>query len=173
MKRVVIIVCQRSGTNIAAKIYAHDNNLPLYNERDLGHSSCALTFESHAVLIEFMNNKDEFVLQAPSLSVYCDQLHHWLDESVKIIWVDRNSEEIRKSRERVDWPGEEKEAAKYMKEFGWLIDHYHCFDSVDMAKRTFQEYQSKLITHEVIEYNSLKNHELWKDERAAIRIGET
>jgi len=173
MKRIVIIGCQRSGTNIAAKIYAHDNNIPLYNERDLGYSSCALTFESYAVLIEFMNNTDEFVLQAPSLNAYCDQINHWLDEKVKIIWVDRDSDEIRQSRYRVEWPGEEKEAAKYLKEFGWLIDHWHCVDSVDMAKRVFDEYQSKLITHEVVSYNSMKEHELWKDKRESIGIGET
>lgn len=173
MNRIVIIGAQRSGTNIAAKIYAHDHNLPLYNERDLGYSSCALTFESYAVLIEFMNNTDEFVLQAPSLSVYCDQLNHWLDERVKIIWVDRNEDEIRKSRERVDWPGEEKEAAKYLKEFGWLIDHYHCVDSVDMAKRVFKEYQHPLIDCDIIEYESMRTHELWKEERGSIGIGET
>jgi hypothetical protein len=172
MKRIVVLGCQRSGTNIVSACLAHDLNLPLFNERELGYSSCSLTFGDHSVLIEFMNNTKEFVLQAPSLNVYAELINNWLDEPVTFYWVNRDSDEIRASRDRVDWSGEGKESAKYAKEFAWFFNDKYCTDSVDMAKMVWNRYQSRLVDHIEVEYNDFKTHPLWKTERDAIGIGE-
>ncbi len=172
MKRIIVIGCQRSGTNIAAKCIAHDNGLKLYNERDLGYSSCSITNGSKDLLIEFMNNTDEFVLQAPSLNAYCETVNSWLDEPVFFYWVNRDTNEIKASRKRVNWIGEQTEVEKY-KKFDWLLENVHCRDSIDMAKQVFHRYQKNLIPHIVTHYEAFSNHPLWKNERSNLNVGET
>jgi hypothetical protein len=119
-----------------------------------------------------MNNVDSFVLQAPSLNSICHKLDDWLDDSVKFIWVERDSDEIRQSRKRVDWQGEQRETIKYF-EFADMLSRFDIKDSVDRAKVVFYEYQRHRIDVEVVNYHDFDNHELWKDEREALGIGDT
>lgn len=170
-KRIVVIGAQRSGTNLVSACLAHDKGLTLYNERDLGYSSCALTFGSYSTLVEFMNNTKEFVLQAPSLNVYCDQINDWLDEPVTFYWVNRDEDEVRQSRERVDWGGESKEMAKYIREWKFVVSD--CKDSVEMSNLVFWNVQRYLLhDYKIVDYYSFKKHPLWKDERKELGIGE-
>lgn len=172
MNRIVVLGCQRSGTNIVSACIAHDNGLPLFNERELNYSSCTLTNGSKDLLIEFMNNTPEFVLQAPSLNAYCEDINGWLDTPVTFYWVERNSDDIRQSRERVDWIGEDLEIDKYNERFDWFLENRYCFDSVDMAKHVFYGYQRHLIPVTITHYEAYKNHPLWKVERETLKIGE-
>ena len=111
-----------------------------------------------------MNNTDEFVLQAPSLNVYCDQINDWLDEPISFYWVNRDEDEIRESRKRVGWFGEEKEAIKYTQEWKMIVDD--CEDSVEMANLVFWNIQRYLLKdYKIVDYYSYRRHELWKEER--------
>lgn len=162
---------QRSGTNIAAAITAHENDLPLFNERDLGYSSCAITPDEHSVLLDFMNSTDEFVLQCPSLNVFLPTLNERLTKPVFIIWVFRSFNEVRQSRQRVNWSGEEKELKKFKRY--WKHIAAKCVDTVAMANILYYDAVRYATPSKVVDYSSLKNSKLWKTERSALKIGET
>jgi hypothetical protein len=75
-----------------------------------------------------------------------------------IVWVNRPLEDIKRSQAHIQW-GERKERTAY-----------NMFDKdVDINKYELDYWQTKqrplLATVYEIEYNSLKDHELWVDDR--------
>lgn len=172
-QKIIVIGPQRSGTNIAAAIIAQVNGLPLYNERDLGYTSClegekGEKYLNLKALQDFIKNEKAFVLQAPALNYICE-----LFPDVFYVWILRPADEIRHSRQRAHWPGEELEREKYLRHAD-LLSGFDCVDSVDMVVVVWGEYQRERLVGRFleVEYASLSGFRLWKEEREGLGIGE-
>lgn len=162
--RIIVIGPQRSGTNIAAAVIAKDKQLPLYSERIFGYSSCVISSKPDNTLIDFIHNCPEYVLQAPALNSYC----HLIETDALFVWVKRSAEAVRNSRKRAGWPGEQIETNKYKRYHPELVFN----DTVDAALMAWKMKQRHIVNHIEMEYLSLCESPLWKNERSDFSIGQ-
>lgn len=174
--RVLVLGPQRSGTNIAAKILAHESGYPLFSERQFGESSCVIDKPpTHSEKLEdFMQTEPSYVLQSPVLT-YTAQT---LDVSDAIVcFISRPILEIEDSRTSSDWPGAEREWRKYQASFPEMTEDLSAVNLATVQVKTWKEIQKEQMKLPFIEltFSDLQNHPLWvqKTERGSFAIGQT
>jgi len=102
---VVVIGPPRSGTRIISKILASELDFEYIDERLFGMIQWN-QFLKFAV--------ERTVTHAPALT----ELAQEMPLHLHVVYVCRNTEDIRKSRERIKWPGEARERQRIEKRFG-------------------------------------------------------
>lgn len=173
--KIIVLGLQRSGTHIASEIVSKElgNSMKLYKERMFGHTSCEIGTENKTKysIEEFMEQQDNYVLQAPSLLYKIEEIHN----DTLVIFVNRNLEEIRKSRKRSEWPGTNLELLKYDDK-----DKYQYYknpnDLVDMQKEYWDNYQKDRIKNLIeFDFKKLSEHDFWlnRTSRSNFEIGQT
>lgn len=148
MRRFDLIVVtgpQRSGTTIATKMIATDLDMEYVEEE---------RFDVHYFhrLLPLLTGRR--VIQAPALSAYC----HLLPEEVAVVFMIRPVEEIQRSEQRVRWPEEHVELAKYFRTTGTIAQ---------VKYDVWRQHQRPNIRHWFeLKYAALQQHPLWIEDRA-------
>ncbi len=145
--KIIVTGPQRSGTQIGAKILAHDLNLPFIEERE---------FNTHNLekFIEIIKNHQKYVIHAPAMAPYIHEMPGI------IVFMNRNIKDIIRSQRRVDWKEHGLHAGS--------IERTKYFEgdtepSAQIKIRTWQTHQRILLETRAIDldYESLKYHPLW------------
>lgn len=156
-ENILVTGPQRSGTRIASKIIAYELNYMYIDELDIG-------LQSLNKLFKILFSKEKVVIQAPHLSAMC----HFIDTpSTAIVFMRRDLNEIAASQKRIGWNREKLSLSQYFQEEGNInkIKYQTWYD--------FQKKHLMTIDYFEIEYNSLKKHELWLDDRTGFEWNQT
>lgn len=99
--------------------------------------------------------------QAPALSSYA----HLLPEDTAIVFLIRPIEDIVRSEKRIGWRDGDRMLSRYFRDQGCISE---------VKYQIWGKYQKKLIPHAYdIEYNYLKNHPLWENNRKNFNSRQT
>jgi hypothetical protein len=145
---------QRSGTTIASHILAHDLEYKYIDER-------TVSVRSFTKLFQQLTSDIKSVIQGPCFASEC----HWIDTpNTAVVFMIRDTQEIRASQKRIDWKEEELELANYFRTKGPISElRYRVWNN-------FQKHMMKVPFFE-LDYQSLSSHPLWveKEERKNFR----
>lgn len=156
---VLVTGPQRSGTTIAARMIAHELGYRYVDEDDIGIHHPGRAYE--------IMKQGGVVLQAPGL---CHVAHNFtIRLNYCVVLMRRPLEDISKSEQRIRWRelygglNLFTEQRKYANAFGICGDNialikYYVFDTIQkpmLGNRAFD-----------LDYDSLKEHPMWQDERA-------
>lgn len=155
--KVLVAGPQRSGTRICAKAIAHDTKLKYIDERTFGGVSRE-QFE------KVFNSSHNVVIQCPAMS-HCIEEFDAVD--VAILFMHRDIDDIIASQERIGWPCEKAQLAKYGLDEGIIskVRYAH-----------WENYQKPLIQNAFdIMYTDLESHPLWvpKEQREDFKWQQT
>lgn len=153
---VLVTGPQRSGTTIGAKILAQELGYRYVDETEFG------IHDPHRAYM--LMKEGNVVLHAPGLCHVADQFTRRLNYAVVV--MRRPIEDIAKSERRIDWRTAygglnlQAEKTKYAERFGIYGDNialikYYCWDTL----------QEQTCVSFDLEYETLRGHPLWKDER--------
>jgi len=137
---------------------AHDTGHEYIDEFDFGME------DSLYGLALLFHNRRYFVIQCPAL---CRHVHMFSADDTAVILMRRNVEDIIASQERIGWPWEWLELARYDRTDGVIAEVKYQF---------WEEIQRKQIKHAFeIAYESLAEHPLWVPEhlRQGFRVVQT
>lgn len=155
-KAVLVTGPQRSGTAIATKILAQELGYREVPEEEFGiHNSL------QALGILLRNN---VVLHAPGLCHQADMLGDMANAAV--VLMRRNLDDIHASEERIGWRTAYEganvvaEQHKYLTEFGESDD-----DVAALKYRIWNKQQKDKCDAFDLDYETLRAHPLWRDER--------
>jgi len=148
--RVFVTGPQRSGTRICARMIAHDTGHIFVDERDFHTDSL---YHLSGLMAR---NLDE------NLVVHCPALCRWVHmlgahDSVAVVLMRRETEDIIASQERIKWIWESVELMRYEVAEGNIAElKYWYWDKWQ---------KDKIVNPFEIEYESLAYHPLWVEER--------
>lgn len=141
--KILVTGPQRSGTRICAQMIAKDTGHTYVDERNIN-------FESLYRLWSLCHKDERLVIQCPAL---CRHVHAFDADTVAVVLMRRNVEDIIASQERIGWNLEKVELARYDLSEGVIAKVKYQF---------WDDYQKERIKHAFeIEYESLANHPLW------------
>jgi len=134
---------QRSGTRITSKMIAHDTGYQYIDED-------AFEMDSMYWLCSIMAEKNHIVVQCP---VICRYVHMLAGDHVAVVLMRRKIEDIIASQQRIQWPWEWLELARYDRSDGVISE---------VKYRFWDQFQKERIKHAFeVEYESLASHPLW------------
>jgi hypothetical protein len=153
---VLVTGPQRSGTTIGARILAQELGYRYVDENAFG------IHDPHRAYM--LMKEGNVVLQAPALCHVASDFTHRLHYAV--VMMRRPIEDITKSENRIGWRVAYNglnllaEQKKYAEKFGIYGNHialikYYCWDML----------QKQMCDSFDLEYESLRGHPLWKEER--------
>ena len=148
-KIIIVTGPQRSGTNICAKMIAHDLGYEYHSERDFGVDSL---YGLRGLVSHLLGIGVNAAIHAPALCVY---MHHFKTPEVAIVMMMRSIPDIIASQERIGWNGEEVELIRYRVARGPIA-------AVKYAYWFGQQRQHTKNAYEVF-YDNLRDHPLWID----------
>jgi hypothetical protein len=163
-KAVLVTGPQRSGTAIATKMLAQELG---YREVPEEEFEIHNTLKALAILL-----RESVVLHAPALCHQADVLGDMSDSAV--VMMRRNLDDIHASEERIGWrtafggANLISEQNKYLNEFGEMDD-----DMAALKYRMWDKYQRLRCDAFDLDYESLRSHPLWKDERKEFAARQT
>lgn len=142
-KRILVTGPHRAGTRICTKMIACDTGYKYVDEMDI-------RSDSLEVLYSIFSLEQRFVVQCPAL---CRYMTLFSADDTAIIMMRRSPAEIAVSQDRIKWPWEKLELARYGVLEGSIADvKYRYWDEVQRAE----------IRHAFdVDYHSLKDHPLW------------
>lgn len=151
-KKILVTGPQRSGTTIAAKIIAEELQYKYIDER-------AVDVRSLTKLYEKLTDKNNLIIHGPC---FCSMIH-WLDApDTAVVLVRRDTDEIKKSEQKIGWNEEEFELKNYFTKQGTIAKiRYSVWEN-------FQQPTMKIPAFE-LEYKSLSDHPLWISDRNNFR----
>lgn len=147
---------QRSGTTIMARALSHD--LDLYycdeDEHKLGWGGTA--DGDIDILYGLLSLNSGYVVQAPARAHIC----HLLPSDTAIVFCRRRVEDIVASQERIGWEFEDFEISKYPEEWRRRT-------AAETKYAYWEGEQRYQVAHGYdVEYESLRGHHLWVEDRA-------
>ena len=153
---LLVTGAQRSGTTIAAHILAHELGYRYVDED-------AIDIDNQYKALDVLK-QGKVVLQAPAL---CHIAHNFTKRlNYCVVLMRRPIEDILKSENRINWRTAYSgmnllvEQKKYAEQFGMYGENiaaikYFCFEN----------FQKHLCDNVELDYDSLKTHPMFKDER--------
>ena len=155
--KILVTGPQRSGTRICAKMIAHDTGHGYVDELDIKMDSL-YSFQA------LFSREKSVVIQCP---VMCRHIHMFNMDNVAVVLMRRRVEDIVASQERIAWPWEKLELARYDRLDGVIAE---------VKYRFWDEYQKQRLEHAFeVEYDGLSKHPLWvtKDLRRKFSATQT
>ena len=141
-RRVLVTGPQRTGTTIAARMFAGDLNYRFLREEDFGAHNLPAAFK-------LWEQSDQIVMQAPALSAYCH-----LFKAGAVVWMRRPIEEILRSRQRIRMHDGGPERIAYFTD-RWPL--------AEFKNECWETRQRPVIGERAFEcqYHWLEGHPLW------------
>jgi len=167
-KKILVTGPHRAGTTIAATMIAHDTQSFLALEE-----KCWLPGQDLQLLDWWMNDyKGSVVCQAPFAA---DQCHVY--KNALVVFMHRDLSDIKKSQQRMF--SEDHEDINWERIQRAETRKYHTGQLgrpiAQIKYEQWQEQKQDLPYHLDLEYESLKDHELWvdKEDRKAFHVRQT
>lgn len=159
IRHVIVSGPQRSGTTFAAKILSYDLGAKNVDEREID------WIDLHKLHRLLSSRFRKYVIQCPCLS---SMIHFISSPETAVVFMRRDLDDIYRSEERVEWPHNQQEVARYFRTDGRSAEiKYDVWDN-------FQSQKMKVPFFE-LEYESMKSHEMWlnKDARVGFHSKQT
>lgn len=161
--KIVVTGPQRSGTTIASKMIHEDLKYLNYIHKDERHVSG----HSWDLALYHLAMPYKTILQCPGLSSRC----HLFPKEYAIVFMIRNTMDIIKSQLRINWRYEPLEWGMYYMVFGPSnTKEPICEYKYDIWKKIQKDLVSSCFE---LEFESLKAHPLWKDNRKHFKAKQT
>lgn len=100
-----------------------------------------------------IRERDNFVMQCPAMSKYCS------DVDAFVVFMMRDTSDIRRSMKRINWGEERKELQRYGLEDGKIEEVKYEYWSKNKPKSYFQ-----------LDYESLSSHPMWKPKHLRVNF---
>ena len=152
--KVIITGPQRAGTTICAQMMASDFKVKYMGEESVG-------FYSEAGIRSLCEGSERFVLQCPRAAHAC---HKFIYEDVAIVFMYRNSHDIKVSQDRINWTN------SYEKD---ELSFYHLTQGTisTIKYSNWRTWQKELIPNSFeIWYEDLQAHKFWKDKSERVYL---
>jgi len=149
--KIIVIGPQRSGTGILAKMLAYDLGYEYISEDEIGINDPKMV---HKVIQE----RDNFVIHAPAMFCLAHLLH-----GVRVAVTIRDTKDIQKSQERIQWNAERQERQNW--DSVWDKDFENGLILSESKYKTWNNTIKPMMRSPYfeVEYESFRIHELWID----------
>ena len=153
---IVVTGCQRSGTRITAKAIAQDTGFEYVDEFKIG-------VYDFLKLVDLLKGERK-VIQAPCL---CGVVHYLRREDILIVFMHRSDDDIRASQEKRNWPEPFKGSVSEQADYNFPSD------IVAVKKEKWKLQKLTGINSLDLEYETLRNHPLWVEDREHFATTQT